>query len=100
MRAAYAHRRAIVLRIAKELESEKVLVTPPMGAFYFFLDFRALNMFSLEICERILKEAGVGLVPGSAFGQQGEGFVRMTIAASDEDVEMGFRKIVEWAEKQ
>jgi aspartate/methionine/tyrosine aminotransferase len=57
-------------------------------------------MTSVEICERILEEAGVGLVPGSAFGEQGEGFVRMTIAASDEDVEAGFRKIVEWAEKQ
>jgi aspartate/methionine/tyrosine aminotransferase len=100
MRTAYARRRAIVMQIATELESEKVLVTPPMGAFYFFLDFRALHMPSLEICERILEEAGVGLVPGSAFGEQGEGFVRMTIAASDEDVELGFRKIVEWAEKQ
>jgi aspartate/methionine/tyrosine aminotransferase len=100
MRTAYARRRALVLRIAKELKSEKVLVTPPMGAFYFFLDFRALNMPSLEICERILEETGVGLVPGSAFGEQGEGFVRMTIAASDEDVEEGFRKIMEWAERQ
>jgi aspartate/methionine/tyrosine aminotransferase len=100
MRSAYARRRDLVMRIAHELESEKVLVTPPMGAFYFFLDFRPLKMTSLEICERILDEAGVGLVPGSAFGEQGEGFVRMTIAASDEDVEEGFRKIVEWAEKQ
>jgi aspartate/methionine/tyrosine aminotransferase len=100
MRAAYARRRELVLRIAHELESEKVLVTPPQGAFYFFLDFRPLKMMSLEICERILEEAGVGLVPGSAFGEQGEGFVRMTIAASDEDVEAGFRKIVEWAERQ
>ena len=100
MRAAYAHRRELVLRIAHELESEKVLVTPPQGAFYFFLDFRPLKMTSLEICDRLLEEAGVGLVPGSAFGEQGEGFVRMTIAASDEDVEAGFRKIVEWAEKQ
>jgi aspartate/methionine/tyrosine aminotransferase len=100
MRAAYARRRELVLRIAHELESEKVLVTPPQGAFYFFLDFRPLKMTSLEICEHILEEAGVGLVPGSAFGEQGEGFVRMTIAASDEDVEAGFRKIVEWAEKQ
>ena len=100
MRAAYAHRRALVLRIAKELECEKVLVTPPMGAFYFFLDFCALHLPSHEICERLLEEAGVGLVPGSAFGEQGEGFVRMTIAASDEDVELGFRKIIEWAEKQ
>ena len=100
MRLAYAYRRELVLRIAHELESEKVLVTPPQGAFYFFLDFRPLRMSSLEICERILNEVGVGLVPGSAFGEQGEGFVRMTIAASDADVEAGFRKIVEWAERQ
>jgi aspartate/methionine/tyrosine aminotransferase len=59
-----------------------------------------LKLTSLEICERILEEAGVGLVPGSAFGGYGEGFVRMTIAASDENVEEGFRKIVEWAEEQ
>jgi aspartate/methionine/tyrosine aminotransferase len=100
MRAAYARRRELVIRLSHELECEKVLVTPPQGAFYFFLDFRPMNMTSLEICERILNEAGVGLVPGSAFGEQGEGFIRMTIAASDEDVEAGFRAIVNWAEKQ
>lgn len=100
MRSAYARRRDLVLRLSHELECEKVLVTPPQGAFYFFLDFRPLKMSSVEICERILEEAGVGLVPGSAFGDQGEGFVRMTIAASDEDVEAGFRAIVNWAEKQ
>ena len=99
MRTAYARRRDLVLRIAAEYESEKVLVTPPMGAFYFFLDFRPLGMPSLEICERILEEAGVGLVPGSAFGAGGEGFVRMTIAASDDVVEAGFRAIIEWAEE-
>jgi aspartate/methionine/tyrosine aminotransferase len=100
MRAAYGRRRESVLRIAQELGSAKVLVTAPQGAFYFFLDFRPLQRSSVEICERILEEAKVGLVPGSAFGEQGEGFVRMTIAASDEDVAAGFRKIVEWAEKQ
>ena len=100
MRIAYTRRRELVMQISRELESEKVLVTPPQGAFYFFIDMRPLKMTSLEICERILEEAGVGLVPGSAFGEQGEGFVRMTIAASDEEVEAGFRKIVEWAEMQ
>jgi len=100
MRTAYARRREMVVRLSHEMESEKVLVNPPQGAFYFFLDLRPLKMTSLEICERILEEAGVGLVPGSAFGEQGEGFVRMTIAASDEEVEAGFRKIVEWADKQ
>ena len=100
MRAAYARRRELVLRLSHELESDKLLVTPPQGAFYFFLDFRPLKMTSLEICERLLEEAGVGLVPGSAFGEQGEGFIRMTIAASDENVEAGFRAILDWAEKQ
>jgi aspartate/methionine/tyrosine aminotransferase len=100
MRAAYARRRELVLRLSHELECEKVKVLPPQGAFYFFLDLRALNLSSVEMCERILEDVGVGLVPGSAFGGQGEGFIRMTIAASDEDVEAGFRKIVEWAERQ
>jgi len=99
MRAAYARRRELVLRVAREFDESLVRVTPPKGAFYFFLDFRALSMPSFEICKRILEETGVGLVPGSAFGEQGEGFIRMTIAASDETVELGFRKIMEWAEK-
>jgi aspartate/methionine/tyrosine aminotransferase len=42
----------------------------------------------------------VGLVPGSAFGELVEGFVRMTIAASDADVAEGFRRIQAWAERQ
>jgi aspartate aminotransferase len=100
MRAAYGRRREMVIRLSHELESDRVKVIPPQGAFYFFLDLRSLQMSSVEMCEKILDEVGVGLVPGSAFGEQGEGFLRMTIAASDADVEAGFRKIVEWAEKQ
>jgi aspartate/methionine/tyrosine aminotransferase len=56
-------------------------------------------MPSLVICERILAKAGVGLVPGAAFGEYGEGFVRIALAASDPEVEAGFRKIIDWAEK-
>lgn len=100
MRAAYGRRRDLVIRLSHELESDRVRIIPPQGAFYFFLDLRPLKMSSIEMCEGILEEVGVGLVPGSAFGEQGEGFIRMSIAASDEDVEAGFRKIVEWAEKQ
>lgn len=100
MRAAYKKRKDLVIRLSHELESEKVKIIEPQGAFYFFLDLRSLNMPSIEMCEKILEEYGVGLVPGSAFGKEGEGFIRMCIAASDADVEAGFRKIVEWAEKQ
>ena len=100
MRAAYTRRRALVMKLSSELESGKVLVTPPQGAFYCFLDLRPMKMKSVEMCEQILESKGVGLVPGSAFGERGEGFIRMSFAASDEEVEMGFRKIVEWAEEQ
>jgi aspartate/methionine/tyrosine aminotransferase len=100
MRAAYARRRELVLQMAAEFESDIVLVTPPKGAFYYFLDMRALHIPSIEICERLLEQAGVAVVPGSVFGQQGEGFVRMTIAASEAEIEEGFRKIVEWAEHE
>jgi aspartate/methionine/tyrosine aminotransferase len=100
MRAAYARRRELVLRVAREMDGTRMQTRPPMGAFYFFLDFRQLGLSAVQICERILDEAGVGLVPGSAFGLQGEGFVRMTIAASDNNVEAGFRRILEWTAKQ
>jgi len=100
MRSAYKRRRDMVIRLSHELECDKVLVTPPHGAFYFFFDLRPLKMSSVDMCKQILEDVGIGVVPGSAFGDQGEGFIRMSIAASDEDVEAGFRKIVEWAEKQ
>jgi len=99
MRAAYARRRQLVLEIAQAAGELPVRTVPSPGAFYFFLDFRALQRPSLEICERILAEAGVGLVPGAAFGECGEGFVRMTIAASDAEVEAGFRAILKWSEQ-
>ncbi len=97
MRAVYAHRREIVMRVYRENKGSLVGVTPPMGAFYFFLDFREMKLTAQNICEQILDEMGVGLVPGSAFGKQGEGFVRMTIAASDSDVEAGIKAILDWA---
>lgn len=99
MRAAYARRRALLLRIAEEYRDSSLHLIPPRGAFYFFLDFRFLGISSLQLCERLLTEAGVGLVPGSAFGAQGEGFARLSISASEEDLERGLRKIFAWVDK-
>jgi aspartate/methionine/tyrosine aminotransferase len=99
MRASYARRRQLVIRIAREADESPVHTMPPQGAFYFFLDLRALHLSSQEISERLLEEAGVGVVSGAAFGAQGEGFIRMTIAAPELDVEAGMRAILAWAEK-
>ena len=98
MRAAYARRRDLVVDLARARGGSRIRVTPPQGAFYFFLDVRPLGLSSGEACERILEAASVGLVPGSAFGDQGEGFLRMTIAASDAEVAEGFTRILDWAE--
>ncbi|MBT3323408.1 MAG: pyridoxal phosphate-dependent aminotransferase [Anaerolineae bacterium] len=100
IRAAYARRRTLVMRIASEYSKSPLKLMPPQGAFYFFLDLRFLARTSLQISEQILETEGVALVPGSAFGKEGEGFVRMTIAASDEDIEAGIRAIFEWVEEQ
>jgi aspartate/methionine/tyrosine aminotransferase len=100
MRAGYARRRELVLQIAQEYPNSSVKVFPPQGAFYFYLDMRSLGLPTDEMCEGLLQEAGVGLIPGTAFGAQGEGFLRMTIAASDEDVTAGFLAIQEWAKKK
>lgn len=100
MRETYRRRRALVLEMASRRTDLPLRVNSPRGAFYFFLDFRALKMDSLELCERLLVEAGVGLVPGSAFGSQGQGFVRMTIAASEQQVQAGVQAIFDWLEKK
>ncbi|MGC1376512.1 MAG: pyridoxal phosphate-dependent aminotransferase [Anaerolineales bacterium] len=99
MRDAYARRRELVLRLAREHGPSPVKVSPPDGAFYFFVDMRNLGIPSIELCERLLDEASVALVPGAAFGEQGEGFVRMTIAASEAEIEAGFKAILAWADK-
>jgi aspartate/methionine/tyrosine aminotransferase len=63
------------------------------------MDMRALGIPSTEICESLLDQASVALVPGVAFGEHGEGFVRMTIAASEAEIEAGFKAILKWADE-
>ena len=98
MRDAYAHRRELVLRLAREHGPSPVKITPPDGAFYYFMDMRSLNMPSIQICERLLEEASVALVPGVAFGEHGEGFARLAFTSSEAELEAGFKAILAWAD--
>ena len=100
MVAGYARRRDLVMRLWREYGETPVRVTAPQGAFYFFIDVRALGKPSAEIAERLLDEAHVAVVSGAAYGACGEGFLRMTIAASDAEIEAGFKAILDWAAKQ
>lgn len=57
-------------------------VVEPTGAFYMFPSIKRFNMTSFEFATRLLKEAGVAAVPGSAFTQYGEGYLRISYAYS------------------
>lgn len=82
-RARLAQSRAIVVeRLAK---FRRVRFTPPAAAFYAFFAVEGLTD-SVAACKRILEETGVGLAPGSAFGEAGEGHIRMCYAISPERV--------------
>jgi len=65
--------------------------TWPAGAFYFFFPIGSTKILSEEFCERLLVEQRVALVPGTAFGQ--EGYVRLSYAASEEDLREGLKRI-------
>ena len=58
----------------------------PKGAFYVFPDIRSTGLTSEEFCERFLMEEKVAVIPGTAFGPGGEGFVRACYAASMKDI--------------
>ena len=58
----------------------------PKGAFYVFPCIKSTGLSSEEFCERFLKEEKVAVIPGTAFGPGGEGFVRACYAASMKDI--------------
>jgi len=62
----------------------------PGGAFYFFVDV-SRHGSSLDVCRRILEKRRVITIPGEAFGPGGAGFVRISYAASEEDIRRGIR---------
>lgn len=58
----------------------------PKGAFYAFPSIKSTGMSSQEFCAQLLKEEKVAVVPGDAFGQCGEGYIRCSYAASVEQI--------------
>jgi aspartate/methionine/tyrosine aminotransferase len=56
------------------------------GAFYSFIDGREIDTDSVRLADRILNEAQVAVVPGIAFGEAGEGHLRISFATSDEEL--------------
>jgi aminotransferase len=65
----------------------------PRGAFYAFPDIRGSGLSSDEFSERLLFEHHVAVIPGSAFGASGEGYVRASLATSYEKLEEALVRI-------
>lgn len=77
MREQYDYRRKV---ITDGFNSMGLTCFSPLGAFYIFPSIKSTGMTSDEFCERLLREEKVALVPGTAFGDCGEGFVRVSYA--------------------
>jgi aspartate aminotransferase len=69
---------------------------PAEGAFYAFPDIRGTGMTSVEFADRCLQEAQVALVPGVAFGDAGEGFVRLSFATGDALLQATVERLGNW----
>ena len=68
----------------------------PRGAFYVFVDIRPTGLTSREFSLRLLEEKKVAVVPGTAFGQDGEGFVRCSYATSLEQIKIAMQRTAEF----
>lgn len=83
MRLAYMGRRNLIV---KRFNDMGLPTHTPKGAFYIFPDIRSTGMSSEEFCNALLKDQKVACVPGSAFGEAGEGFIRVSYAYSIEEL--------------
>lgn len=71
----------------------------PYGAFYVFPCIKSLGMTSDEFCNKLLEEEHVAVVPGTAFGECGEGFIRCSYAYSIDEIEEALKRIAAFVER-
>lgn len=71
----------------------------PEGAFYVYPNISGFGMTSEKFCERLLYESGVAIVPGTAFGECGEGFARISYAYSVEHIAKALDRIEKFVKK-
>ena len=96
MREAYDQRRRYLVNAFKEMGLE---CFEPYGAFYIFPCIKEFGMTSEEFAERFLKEEKVAVVPGTAFGDSGEGFLRISYAYSLQNLKAALERLERFVEK-
>ena len=90
MRDEYDSRRRFLVDGFRKLGLE---CFEPKGAFYTFPCVKSTGLSSEDFCERLIREEQVAVIPGSAFGPGGEGFVRACYAASMQDLAEALKRI-------
>jgi len=90
MRSEYDHRRKLIVGGLNQLG---LSTFEPRGAFYAFPSISASGMDDSTFAEALLQEERVAVVPGSAFGESGSGFVRCSYATAYEKIEEALRRI-------
>jgi len=93
MRDSYNQRRRFFYQGLKEIGFD---VVEPKGAFYIFPSIKKFGLSSEEFAERLLREKRVVVIPGSVFGECGEGFIRCTYASSLSDLKEALRRMGEF----
>lgn len=96
MRNEYDRRRRFLLNVFQEMGIE---CFEPFGAFYMFPSIKKFGMSSDEFATRLLKEEKIAVVPGTAFGDCGEGFLRISYAYSIEDLKAALERIESFIKK-
>lgn len=90
MKKAYNERRKYLMRAFAELGMD---CFEPYGAFYIFPCIKRFGMSSDEFANRLLQEEKIAIVPGTAFGDSGEGYLRVSYAYSLEDLQKAISRI-------
>lgn len=90
MKEQYDLRRRYLL---SQLRSMGLECFEPLGAFYAFPSIKRTGLSSDEFCERLLREQKVAVVPGTAFGECGEGHIRISYAYSMEHIREAMRRM-------
>lgn len=96
MRQAYNQRRRFLLNAFKEMNLE---CFEPFGAFYVFPCIKEFGMTSEEFATRFLEEEKVAAVPGNAFGESGEGYLRISYAYSLDNLKIAMERFKRFVEK-
>jgi len=96
MREAYDGRRKLLIHA---LNNMGLKTFEPFGAFYVFPSVKSLGMTSEEFATKLLKEEKVAVVPGTAFGDCGEGFLRISYAYSIDNLKIALERIEKFVER-